>query len=133
MEKTISAGTAGAEMLWFRAAVIYLLIAVSLGVAMGARGDFMLRSVHSHLNLLGWVSLALVGLIYLHLPQLGRNRLARSQFWLHNLGLAAMTAGLIAQLHAYPHAGPLLGLGSLLLCLAVALFAINILYCAQSR
>lgn len=121
-------GRGGIALAWFRAAVIYLLIAVSLGIMMGARGDFTLRSVHSHLNLLGWVSLALMGLIYQQLPQLGYNRLAKSQFWLHNLGLAGMAAGLTAKLLGLPLGDLLLGTGSVMLAVAVLLFALNILF-----
>jgi hypothetical protein len=123
-----SEGRGDDALAWFRAAVIYLLVAVAIGIAMGVRDDFALRSVHSHLNLLGWVSLALMGLIYQQMPQLGSNRLAKSQFWLHNLGLAGMAAGLSAKLQGLPLADPLLGTGSVALAVAVLLFALNILF-----
>lgn len=127
MTQAANAGQRGIALAWFRAAVIYLLIAVGLGVAMGAHGDFTMRSVHSHLNLLGWVSLALMGLIYQQLPQLGARRLAKWQFWLHNLGLAGMASGLAAKLHGLSSGDPLVGIGSVVLAVAVLMFALNVL------
>ena len=48
---------------WLRIAVVYFVLGVALGVVMGATNNFTLRPVHVHLNLLGWVSMALIGLI----------------------------------------------------------------------
>lgn len=133
MTPSSPAGQDDIALAWFRAAAIYLLIAVALGVMMGARGDFALRSVHSHLNLLGWVSLALMGLIYQQLPWLARKRLAKCQFWLHNLGLAGMATGLAAKLRDIAQADALLGAGSVLLAVAVAIFSFNIFSARTKR
>ena len=48
---------------WFLAAVTYFVIGIGLGVYMGASGDHSLFPVHAHINLLGWVSMALIGLL----------------------------------------------------------------------
>ena len=120
-------GRGDIALAWFRAAVVYLLIAVALGVTMGAHSDFAMRSVHSHLNLLGWVSLALMGLIYQQLPQLGARPLAKWQFRLHNCGLAGMAAGLAAKAHGLSSGDQLVGVGSIVLAVAVLIFALNIL------
>ena len=48
---------------WFCVAVAYFVCAVTLGIVMGASGDHTLMPVHAHLNLLGWVTMALFGLI----------------------------------------------------------------------
>jgi hypothetical protein len=48
---------------WLRLAVAYFAVGVMLGVAMGASGDHSLFPLHAHINLLGWVSMALFGLI----------------------------------------------------------------------
>ena len=46
---------------WFlRIAVIYALVAMFLGITMGIREDFTQASTHAHLNLVGWVSMALM-------------------------------------------------------------------------
>ena len=67
-----------------------LVVGVSLGILMGIQHDFMLMPVHAHINLVGWVSLMLFGLVYRAYPELGRRRLAK----LHLL-LAATAAVLL--------------------------------------
>src|SRR5512134_408660 len=79
---------------WFRLAVVYLLVSVILGVAMGASENFALRSVHSHVSLLGWTTLALAGLIYRVFPEAVASRLANVHFWLYNLALPQMMGSL---------------------------------------
>ncbi|WP_159593365.1 hypothetical protein [Chelativorans xinjiangense] len=38
---------------------VWLLAGLSLGIFMSTQLDFTLRSVHAHINLLGWATLAL--------------------------------------------------------------------------
>jgi hypothetical protein len=59
-------------------AVICLICGVSLGIAMGAAHDFQFTPVHAHLNLLGWTSLALFGLIYKVYPVLKNSWMAKA-------------------------------------------------------
>ena len=59
-----------------------LIIGVCLGIYMGASEDLQLVAVHTHINLVGWASLALFGVIYRLYPELAASRLARAQFWL---------------------------------------------------
>lgn len=42
-------------------AVVYLLLGVLLGLGMASSGQYQLSSIHTHINLLGWVTLALPG------------------------------------------------------------------------
>ena len=111
---------------WFRVAVVYFVLAVLIGVAMGATGNLALYAVHSHMNLLGWESLALVGLIYHCLPAIGRNRLATTQFWLHNAGLPVMMLGLTMKGLGSTRMEPVLAVSSVVIAAAVVLFAINV-------
>lgn len=113
-------------VLWIKAAVIYFIMGVSLGIYMGASGDHVLVPVHAHFNLLGWASLALVGLIYHQFPAAGSHRLARVQFWLHNAGLIAAMLLLIAILRGRTGLDPLIGVASLVVGASVVLFAINV-------
>ena len=71
-------------------AALCLVVGVSMGVFMGAAHDFTLMPVHAHLNLLGWTSLALFGLVHRAYPQLGEHRSAK----LH-LALCAPSAVLL--------------------------------------
>ncbi len=88
-EQARKAGT-----VWIKLAVLYLVVGVSIGIAMGASQNFTLRPVHAHVNLLGWTTLALSGIIYALFPQAGASTLARIHFWLLNLALPVMMGSL---------------------------------------
>lgn len=57
--------------------VLCLMVGIVLGIWMGAAHDFQFAPVHAHLNLLGWTSLALFGLIYRAYPALQNSWLAK--------------------------------------------------------
>jgi hypothetical protein len=120
--------TPAASRRWFYAAVLYFVLGVALGIFMGVSGDHLMFGVHAHMNLLGWVSLALIGLIYQRLPRVGANRLATLQFWLHMLGLPVMLFGIAATMGGYAEVKPLLGAGATAVALSVLLFAFNVLF-----
>ena len=111
---------------WFRLAVAYLLAGVVLGVGMGASEDFTLRSLHSHISLLGWTTLALAGLIYHVVPAAGSSRLARMHFWLYNLALPPMLVALAALLLGHPGAVPILVASQLVVTAGVIAFVANV-------
>jgi hypothetical protein len=131
-ERTVAAPN-DVGLAWFRVAVLYFLIAVVIGVGMGMRENFSLLSVHSHMNLLGWESLALIGLIYHHFPAVGRNRVAKVHFWIHNVGLPVMMVALVAKSQGNVQVDPLLGISSMVVGVGIAMFAANILVNARSR
>jgi hypothetical protein len=83
------------------AAALCLTLGVGMGIAMGILRQFQFAPVHAHLNLLGWTSLALIGLTYRAWPALAGNaRLATAQFVLSAGGALAMPAGiLVAMTH----------------------------------
>jgi hypothetical protein len=108
-------------------ATIYLMVALALGFVMGMTGDHSLFSVHSHLGLLGWTTMGLAGVVYLILPGCARSPLARIHFWLHNLGLPIMMAALTAEVRWSAPVQPLVGLGSLLVVLALLAFTVNVI------
>jgi hypothetical protein len=108
---------------WFRVAAVYFVVAVALGIAMGASRDHSLLAVHAHINLLGWVSMSLFGLLGLAYPAITQGRTARWQFWLHNLSVPVMLVALSAQLKGVAGLEPLIGIASLVVGVGVALFA----------
>jgi hypothetical protein len=113
-------------------ASLYLLVGLALGLAMAVTRDFGLISVHSHLLLLGWATLAITGIVYLVLPRCAGRGLALAHFWLHNLGLPVMMLSLSAVTLGEPRAEPLVGLGSILVTFGLALFTLNVLRGAQA-
>ncbi len=76
--------------------IVYLGIASVLGIAMlGSDKAMALKFVHSHLMMLGWVSMMIYGVGYHILPRfMGRPVYSKTigdlQFWLANAGLVAM-------------------------------------------
>ncbi|MCP2227402.1 drug/metabolite transporter superfamily protein YnfA [Pseudomonas silensiensis] len=107
---------------WFRLAALYFAIGVMLGVAMGASGDHSLFAVHAHINLLGWVSMALFGIIGTAHPAITEGRVAAAQFWIYNVGVPLMLGALTLRLKGFPSVEPLIGVASLLIGCSVLLF-----------
>ena len=76
--------------------IVYLGISSLVGIAMlGSENAMALKFVHSHLNMLGWVSMMIYGVGYHILPRfMGRplysNRLGEAQFYLANISLVAL-------------------------------------------
>jgi hypothetical protein len=116
----------GPGVIWIKIAVVYFVIGVAWGIYMGASGDHSLFAVHAHINLLGWVSLALIGLIYRQFPELANTTLAKIQFWLHNLGLPFLMIVLTGLLRGNAALEPVVGIASAVVGLAVVLFAVNV-------
>jgi hypothetical protein len=112
---------------WIRIALVYFLIAVSLGLFMAASHDTRLRGLHVHLNLLGWVSLAITGLVYHVFPAAAETAAAKVHFWLYNLALPVMMASLAALLLGHTEVGPVLGASSAVLVASVAIFVVTVL------
>lgn len=72
---------------FMKVAVVYFLIGLGLGIYMSSAQDLRWGSLHAHINLLGWVSTALFGVIYHLFPKAGHHPLAKWHFWLHNVAL----------------------------------------------
>jgi hypothetical protein len=115
-----------AGVIWLKLAVLYLILGISLGIAMGASQNFTLRPVHAHINLLGWTTMALAGLIYSVFPQAGASRLARLHFWLLNLALPVMMGALSMLLLGHVAVAPVLAIAEIIGALAIVAFAANL-------
>jgi hypothetical protein len=109
-------------------AVIYLVIGMTLGISMGITQDFLFRAVHAHVNLLGWASLALAGLVFHVFPDLARTRLATVWFWLYNISMPVGMFALALFLKGYTWAEPVLIVSQLLIWASGCLFAFIVLW-----
>jgi cbb3-type cytochrome oxidase subunit 1 len=82
-------------LMFMTAAAACLVAGVTMGIVMGIAHDFSLAPVHAHLNLLGWVSLAVMGLTYRAWPSLAERRhLALMQVALSAPSAVLMPAGI---------------------------------------
>jgi len=80
---------------WFiLVALIYLMAGEVFGEYMAATQDHSLFPAHAHLNLLGWVSLAIFGVVHHIFPQLGTSRLAVWQFAIAVASVPVMSFGI---------------------------------------
>jgi hypothetical protein len=124
--RSISTSFSPAGIIWLKLAVLYLMIGVALGIIMGASENFTLRSVHAHINLLGWATMALAGLIYSVFPQAGQSRLAKVHFWLHNIALPVLLVSLTFLMLGNKQVVPLLGGAEIIAAIGIIVFAANI-------
>lgn len=119
---------------FLKIAVVYFFVAVCLGLVMGIIQNFSFTSVHAHLNLLGWVSMAIFGIIYSIYPSAAETKLAKAHFWLHNIGVPIMQGALFIELLTGNTALTIgIIIGSLMVVVGVLLFAINILSLKASQ
>jgi hypothetical protein len=78
------------------ASIFYLALSTILGIAMLHHPQLLsLKFVHSHLNMLGWVSMMIYGVGYHILPKfagklLKHPKLGELQFWIANVSLIVM-------------------------------------------
>lgn len=114
---------------FLRLAVLFALIGMGLGYWMGATEQFAASPVHAHINLLGWVSMALYGLFYRVQPGAALGWLPRTHFWVSLIGLVIFMPALAAKLLGGPDlqaaanlglmVGPTLTLLSMILFVAI--------------
>ncbi|MFJ5623460.1 cytochrome-c oxidase [Peribacillus loiseleuriae] len=109
--------------------VVYFLIGIFFGLYMSATHEFVLKTVHVHMNLLGWVSLSLAGILYHLFPQLAQTTSAKIHFWMHNIGLPIMMISIALAL--YEVGGevffPIATIGGALTVIGICFFGYNVL------
>ncbi|WP_248308586.1 hypothetical protein [Bosea sp. 124] len=93
-----------------------------LGIAMGVLNDHRLKTLHAHVNLIGWVSLFLAGLYYRQIPA-ADGKLARWHFALATLGLAVLSIGLAGLAFGEMAFEPFAIVGSFLTIISMGLFS----------
>jgi hypothetical protein len=119
---------------WFiGTAVLYVIVGMIGGIIMGARQDFTLAPAHAHLNLIGWVSLALMGFYYNANPAKAESRLATIQFWVSTIGLWIMIPGLVLTLRLVPAGEAIVIAGSIITLAGMVLFAAAVFSAAPRR
>ena len=117
---------------FIRASLLWLVLGVSLGVAMAASPRALLyRPAHMHANLLGFVAMMIFGVAYHVVPRfagtpLHSDRLAATHLVVANVGLASMVAGYLMRAHALPPGPVLLLAGAVIAASGALLFAYNV-------
>ncbi|MEN9354935.1 MAG: hypothetical protein RL318_2260 [Fibrobacterota bacterium] len=82
---------------WIRLAAVYFALACTFGLGVGIAQKFELATVHAHLNLLGWVSMALIGLLHATVPGLIRST-SKASFYAYQVAFPLFLASMLGTL-----------------------------------
>lgn len=105
---------------------VFVLIGMIGGMWMGAHEDFRLMPVHAHLNLVGWVTMALFGGFYALTSKTYSKKLAWTNYALSTIGVLVMIP-LLAMYLLTRDSGliPFMALGEVTTVASVAVFLIS--------
>ncbi|WP_223479110.1 hypothetical protein [Oricola indica] len=109
--------------LFFKTAILFLLVGIAIGLKMSISGVHNVTGAHAHANLLGWVTMAIMGAYYALAPAKAEGRLAMVQYGVYTLGVLIMIPALYMLLLGNPQYEPLVAGGSLITFAGVILFA----------
>jgi hypothetical protein len=113
--------------LMMRTATVILVIGMIWGIEMGIRQSFAMAPAHAHFNLVGGVLLFVFGLYYKLFPIAGDSALARWQGWLHIAGAILFPLGVAIVIGKGESFIVLPIIGSLIVLVAVILFAVIVM------
>jgi hypothetical protein len=108
---------------FFVAAILFAVVGVGLGIAMGMTEDFQYIPVHAHINLVGWVSFAIFGTGY-RVGFARRDRMALLHYLVALSGAIIFPAGLYLAITQQRVA--LVIIGSVLTLASILLFLVNV-------
>jgi|SRR5699024_537072 len=80
---------------WIKIAVVYFFIGVIFGLYMHFTVELQYAATHAHINVVGWLTTGLIGIIYSVYPQAGNSLMGKIHFWLYNIGLPLLLAGML--------------------------------------
>lgn len=111
---------------WFiTIAIVYSVIGMSFGIWMGMNGAFDYRDFHAHVNLVGWASFAIFGLVYRAYPAMAESRLTALHFWTANLGAIVFIPGIFYVI--VTNDMRLVATGSIIVLVSQLIFFVNFL------
>ena len=84
----------GIALWFFGSAVIYVTAGMVFGIWMSASQDHSLSPAHGHLNLIGWVTMALFGIYYHLVPSAAESRLATLHFAISTIAVWLIVPGI---------------------------------------
>jgi cbb3-type cytochrome oxidase subunit 1 len=111
---------------WFVATgSVFVTLGMLGGIAMSISGDHTLAPAHAHLNLVGWVTMALFGVYYHLVPAAADTTLARAHFAIAAAGVVIMVPGIM--LAITDRGESLAATGSLLTLASMLIFVVTVL------
>jgi peptidoglycan/LPS O-acetylase OafA/YrhL len=98
----------------------WVLVGMVFGAWLGASHHNNFANSHAHINLLGFVTSTLFGMLYWAFPAMGKSRAAMWQFLIYEIGVALLVLGKIIVDNDATET-PLLQVGSVLVIIATAM------------
>ncbi|WP_156856214.1 hypothetical protein [Oceanobacillus sp. AG] len=80
---------------WIKIAALYFIIGIGFGLFALYTIQLQWGATHAHINVVGWLSTGLIGVIYSVYPKAGNSQLGKLQFWLHQIGLPFLLIGMM--------------------------------------
>lgn len=115
----------GLALYFFALGAVAAILGMTWGIQMSATNNHLLSPAHAHLNLLGWVTLALFGVYYHLCPAAAQGVLPKLHFALAVLGVVIIVPGIVMAVRetgeTLAKVGSFLTLGSMLLFLFIVL------------
>lgn len=116
------------SLAFFTTAAICGLIGMGWGSYMGASHDHTLYPAHAHLNLLGWVTLSIMGTFYALAGDKAPRRLAWANWLVSTVGVVLMIPMLAYLLSGHEQQmGPLMPIPEGITIVGMVLFIVSVL------
>lgn len=108
--------------MYFMTAICFLVAGILVGLKMSIAHDYAATGAHAHINLLGWVTMAIFGTFHALNPQGAGTRLAKAQYYIYTGGVVVMTPALYLLLTGNPSLEPVVAISSLVVFAGVLMF-----------
>lgn len=108
--------------MYFMTAICFLVAGILVGLKMSIAHDYAATGAHAHINLLGWVTMAIFGTFHALNPRGAETRLAKLQYYVYTGGVIVMTPALYLLLTGNPSLEPVVAVSSLVVFAGVLMF-----------
>lgn len=112
-------------------AVIAVTCGMALGIHMAISHDHTLAPVHAHLNLIGWVTMALFAIYYHIVPQAGQGLLPKIHLAVATVGVVTIVPGIA--LAVTKQTEGLAAIGSIITLVSMVIFLITVVKTGKAR
>jgi hypothetical protein len=106
----------------FSAGVLFLIAGMIWGIIMAIVDNHVTMPAHAHFELLGWVSLFLIGTYYRLNPAVEHSRSATLQVWTWIAGTLVLAAGVALVWTGHSGGDPIAAIGSFIVLFAAVWF-----------
>lgn len=113
--------------MYYLCALGFLIAGVLVGLHMSISHDHSAVGAHAHINLLGWVTMAIFGTYHALNPDGAASRLARVQFYTYTFGVVLMTPSLYLLVTGNPALEPIVAVASIIVFIGVLMFGLIVL------